>query len=265
MKNERKLRLVQPPPSEGGSAPTPPGGGGDEPPFSEEELRDAARLRDAIERGDDPVSSSLRAAWKPTELEEPDFEALLARGLGSTEELGGAAPSGPHEAPAAPAERAAADRLRAALELRDGGRKPAPGADATAGEQTASIDLAVALRAAWRPAPLDPLRNELLIAGGLRRLKRRSPVLTVVSIAVTITALAAGFALIVRPDGGRDAAERTAQVAHAPLIPARSTTALFDVAEPFPRTGGESKRIDRIATARAVDLRANRFSKWGVR
>lgn len=265
MKNERKLRLVQPPPSEGGAAPAPPGGGGDEPPFSEEELRDAARLRDAIERGDDPVSSSLRAAWKPAELEQPDFEALLARGLGGAEELGGAAPpSGPHEAPAAPEERAAADELHAALALRDGGRKPASGADVSSGEQTRGIDLAVALRAAWRPTPLDPLRNELLIAGGLRRLKRRSPVFTVATIAVTITALAAGLALIVRPEGTAPGGSST-QVAHAPLIPARSTTALFDAAEPFPRTGGESKRIDRIAGARAADLRANRFSKWGVR
>jgi hypothetical protein len=264
MKNERKLRLVQPLAPEGSSAATPPGGGGDEPPFSEEELREAARLRDAIERGDDPVSSSLRAAWKPDALPEPDFEALLARGLGSTEELGGAMPSGAHEAPAAPRERADADRLRAALELREGGQRSGSDADASSeGDEVPGVDLAVALRAAWRPAPLDPLRNELLIARGLRRLKRRSPVLTVATIAVTITALAAGFALMIRPQGGLPNGT-SAQVAR-PLIPARSTTALFDAAEPFPRTGGESKRIDRIAGARAADLRANRFSQWGVR
>jgi len=263
MKNERKLRLVQPLAPEGGSAAPPSGGppGGDEPPFSEEEIRDAALLRDAIERGDEPVSSALRAAWKPGALQEPDFEALLARGLGSSDEIRDAAPSGAHEAPAAPEERDAADQLRAALALRDSGERSD---GSTEGERAPGVDLALALRAAWRPASLDPLRNELLIARGLRRLKRRSPVLTVATIAVTITALAAGLALIVRPQGVAPNGS-SMHVAQGPLIPARSTTALFDAAEPFPRTGGESKRIDRIAGARAADLRANRFSQWGVR
>jgi hypothetical protein len=50
----------------------------------------------------------------------------------------------------------------------------------------------------------------------------------------------------------------------AAFIPTRSTDELFG-AQPFPRTGGESQRIDRIATARASDLRQNRFAAWGVR
>jgi hypothetical protein len=48
------------------------------------------------------------------------------------------------------------------------------------------------------------------------------------------------------------------------LIPARSTEALFDPAEKFPVRGGESARVDKIASARAADLRANRFASWGV-
>ena len=50
----------------------------------------------------------------------------------------------------------------------------------------------------------------------------------------------------------------------AAFIPTRSTDDLFGAA-PFPRTGGESQRIDRIAMARASDLRQNRFAAWGVR
>ena len=43
----------------------------------------------------------------------------------------------------------------------------------------------------------------------------------------------------------------------------RSTQALFP--ERFAATGGETARIDRIAMARATDLRDNEFAKWGVR
>jgi hypothetical protein len=51
----------------------------------------------------------------------------------------------------------------------------------------------------------------------------------------------------------------------ADLVPARSTLELFDPAEPFPREGEETSRIDRIAGARASDLRKNRYATWGVR
>ena len=46
---------------------------------------------------------------------------------------------------------------------------------------------------------------------------------------------------------------------------ARSADALFDATTPFPRHGEESARIDRIASARAADLRQNRFAAWGVK
>jgi hypothetical protein len=45
----------------------------------------------------------------------------------------------------------------------------------------------------------------------------------------------------------------------------RSAADLFDPTTPFPRAGGESARVDRIASARASDLRDNRFAAWGVR
>jgi hypothetical protein len=43
----------------------------------------------------------------------------------------------------------------------------------------------------------------------------------------------------------------------------RSTQALFP--DRFAPVGGETARIDRIAVARAADLRDNEFAKWGVR
>src|SRR6185436_1462185 len=75
-----------------------------EPPITEDELREAERIRDAIEAGDEPVSSSLRAAHQPSALAEIDHEALLARALGDV------------SAPPTRVERVAADRLRTALE-----------------------------------------------------------------------------------------------------------------------------------------------------
>ena len=51
----------------------------------------------------------------------------------------------------------------------------------------------------------------------------------------------------------------------AAFLRARSTDGLFDPAVPFQARGGESKRLSRIANARAADLRANRFASWGVR
>jgi hypothetical protein len=48
-------------------------------------------------------------------------------------------------------------------------------------------------------------------------------------------------------------------------VPSRSTDDLFDPHKEFPKTGGESARIDRIAMARTSDLRQNRFAAWGVK
>jgi hypothetical protein len=47
------------------------------------------------------------------------------------------------------------------------------------------------------------------------------------------------------------------------LTMSRSTQDLFD--QQFAPTGGETRRIDRIAMARATDLRDNEFARWGVR
>jgi hypothetical protein len=259
MKGERKLRLVPPP---GGAADRASGAGG-EPPPTEAELAEAAALREAMERGEDPLAAALRAAFDPAsiELDGEDHDALLARALGDAD----AAPT--------KAERARAEIFR--VELDTEARR---GAKAEGQSDEAAI--AGALRAAWAPRPIDPLKNEALIAQAMRkgagaqiqRPRGRVISFTMVSIGA-MAAVAAGiflFAGRVDLEGG---ASKTAAAppaapmtsAQASFIPARSAADLFDAATPFPRTGGESARIDRIASARASDLRANRFAAWGVR
>jgi hypothetical protein len=74
-----------------------------------------------------------------------------------------------------------------------------------------------------------------------------------------VAALAAGVALFFGPSGA------SRGPATAALVRVRSADDLFDAATPFPRRGEESARVDRIAGARAADLRQNRFAAWGVK
>jgi hypothetical protein len=243
---ERKLRLVPPlddggSPGKPGSAPMPPAPSepNEDAPISDEERAAAEALRDVIDRGEEPLAAELRAAFAPSALAEADLDAVLARAMGD-------------ESAATRAERDAAERLRAELE----GEAPV--------REAAALH---ALRLAAAPPALDPARNEELIEAALaradeQRRARRAVVGRRAAVAIaaisTVTALAAGLSLFFGQPR-RDAP------ATAALIPARSTEELFDAATPFPRRGEESARIDRIAAARASDLRANRFAAWGVR
>jgi hypothetical protein len=236
MKGERKLRLVPPPP------PDPPPVGealGGEPPFTPEEIAEAEALRLSLHRGEEPLAHVLRAAFSPRALGEEDLDALVKRALGD-------------EAATTAAEREGADRLRAELE----GAAP----------RALSAPLH-ALRLAARPTEIAPDRNEVLIAAAFRTARGRMAVVrriapvTMAALA-SVAALAAGVALSV---GKAPAPPEGAGAATAALIRARSAEDLFDPATPFPRSGEESARVDRIAGARARDLRRNRFTSWGVR
>jgi hypothetical protein len=235
MKGERKLRLVH---GGRGEAPRPPATPhGDEPPFTAEELAAATALREALDG--DLLAQELRAAYGPPALlGEPDLDALVTRALGD-------------ESAATSVERAAAERLRAELA---GEAQPGPEAE-----------LLRAVKLAAQPTPLAAERNEALIEAALRApLRQRGPQLrriaplTMAALA-GVAALAAGAALMF--DRGLPAPAS----ATAALVRARSADDLFDATTPFPRRGGESARIDRIASARAADLRQNRFAAWGVR
>ncbi|MGK3981651.1 hypothetical protein WME99_01340 [Sorangium sp. So ce136] len=249
-------------------------------PASDDELRAARELAEALEQGEVPLAAALRAAARPVGLDRADHEALLARALGD------------EDAPPTRAEQRAAERLRDALQPGGLGRgEPGggggPGGEGARGRQGAHgahdardelAELAAALRAAWRPAPLSELRSRKLIEAALRaapapRARRIAPV-TMAALS-TLAAAAAAAALIFgalreeRATVARaPAAPGAAAVAAAPppsLIEARSTAALFDPTAPFPREGGQTERIDRIAAARASDLRQNRYAAWGVR
>jgi hypothetical protein len=215
---------------------------------SDEELREAGALAESIARGGCALALALKAAAHPERLDEADHEALLARALGD-------------DAPPTKLEQRAADRLREAL---DGG-------DA----QDELAELAGSLRAAWRPAPLSELQSRSLIERALsatagRRPRRIAPV-TMAALS-TLAALAAGVALLLGEVGEERAPAASAprgpaaeSARRAALIPARTTASLFDPATPFPREGGQTARIDRVAAVRAADLRENRYAAWGVR
>jgi hypothetical protein len=157
------------------------------------------------------------------------------------------------DAPASAEEVAAADALREAL------------ASSSTNE---AAEFARALSLSHDPRPIDGTEHRALVEGAIaridaRRARARSVRARAAIVGVTGSlALAAAIALVV----GRaslDAESAPSSSSLEPLVPARSTQPLFR--EPFARTGGESARIDRIASARTADLRDNRFAAWGVR
>jgi hypothetical protein len=118
-------------------------------------------------------------------------------------------------------------------------------------------ELARVLRAAWSPEDLSREEHQKLVAKAIA--PRRATVVRVSFGASAILALAASVLLAVwtgKPP-------RPAPNLGPALTVSRSTQSLF--ARPFAPTGGESARVDRIAMARAADLRENQFAKWGVR
>ena len=119
-------------------------------------------------------------------------------------------------------------------------------------------ELARVLRAAWSPEDLSAEEHRKLVAQAIA--PRRAKVVRVSFGASAILALAASVLLVVWSDRG----PRPGPPNVGPTLSlSRSTQSLFG--RPFAPTGGESARVDRIAMARAADLRENEFAKWGVR
>jgi hypothetical protein len=158
--------------------------------------------------------------------------------------------SDPHDdAPATEKELAESARLRDALE--DPSRP------------SANADLARAMASAWSPRDLPAEAHRVLVERAMARhdvlRRRRGRVIRVSFGAGAVVALAAAVLLVLRTDPRSPDAVRSVEV----VAVSRSTQALFP--DRFAPTGGESSRIDRIAMARAADLRENEFAKWGVR
>jgi hypothetical protein len=123
-----------------------------------------------------------------------------------------------------------------------------------ASKESADADLLRAVKHAAEPKPIGKTDLDEAVKSGMVRGDRRSGgvVIRVAFGASFVLAAAAAIVFFL----GRGPAV-VPELAHA-----RSTQSLFT--ERFEARGGESARIDRIAVARAADLRENHIARWGV-
>jgi hypothetical protein len=176
------------------------------------------------------LAGALSAAWAPVALDPRRNAELVAFSL---------------EDPLAPpsAEEAReSERLRRALEAGDARHD--------------DVRLLRALAEANRPKATSGAADWAARSARSRAPRARKSNVLFVSFGAATLAAAAAFALFlgVSPRDAAPAAER--------LVPSRSTSDLFE--SEFEQ-GGATERIDRIASARAHDLRENRYAMWGAR
>jgi hypothetical protein len=177
------------------------------------------------------LAEALRSAWEPAPLDPRRQEELLEQAF--TDPF----------APATDDELRESERLRQALDAGD--------------ESHPDVRLLRALRAAKVPASLSPETAEAARSRAGRRTRGSGANVLFVSFGAAALAAAAAFALVI---GGGFHAEPAPRAAR--LLPSRSTSELFE--RQFEQ-GETTERIDRIASARAHDLRENRYRRWGAR
>jgi hypothetical protein len=160
--------------------------------------------------------------------------------------------SDPRDRPDPPDAPATEEELAESAKLRDALEDPSRPSD--------DAELARAMSSAWSPRDLSAEVHRTLVEKALRlhdARRRRGRVIRVSFGASAALALAAAVLLYVRSD------RQPPETVHGTAVAvSRSTQALFQ--DRFAPSGGESARIDRIAMARAADLRDNEFAKWGV-
>ncbi|GAC1373539.1 MAG: hypothetical protein NVSMB47_20820 [Polyangiales bacterium] len=125
--------------------------------------------------------------------------------------------------------------------------------------------LARSLRHAVAARPLEAAAHRAILDRALGARARSTPSPLVWIGGAFAAAASIAFAVLsvdARHDSAPSSASTSASLG-ASLVHARSLDGLF--AEPFPIDQPTSARIDRIAVARARDLRANHFTRWGVR
>ncbi|MGE0325673.1 MAG: hypothetical protein AB7K71_26280 [Polyangiaceae bacterium] len=206
--------------------------------LEEETPDDAEWLSDEAESD---FAEQLRAAFSPVELSPQLNQTLIELAL---------------EDPFAEAdeeEQAESERLREALDL---------------GESHPLADLARSVHAAADPGRIDAARNQELLDAALEGAKPSSKggnakVIRVAFGAVTaVLAAAAGMLLWVQTQSAAPTTGVQSPQASQELAVSRSTASLFH--EKFD-TKHTSERVDRIAMARAKELRSNRYASWGAR
>lgn len=125
-------------------------------------------------------------------------------------------------------------------------------------------ELCRALKAAYDPHEIDPRAHEWIVKRAVLRTQPKRSAKVVALIATgTALALAAGVVLVLSSGPRTSGPDDHRGLATASLVRSRSTQPLFDA--PFARHGGSSERMDRIASARSKDFRANRFERMGVK
>jgi len=155
------------------------------------------------------------------------------------------------EAPPTEEELVAAEALRRAFD-RDRGRP---------GNARADWELVLAVRAAASPAAISTAKHRRIVDAALERKARGKVIRVAFGAVASLLAMAAALAIVVRSPSPQGAMEASAAAPQMAL--SRSTAGLFP--DGIPPKGGTSDRVDRIAYARARDLRENRFARWGVR
>jgi len=187
------------------------------------------------------LAAALSSAYAPKELDESVNERLLREAL--EDPLG----------PASAEEVRESERLRRALD----GEVDHPDLDLV-------HSLVEAHRAARSEPAADLVERATERALGAARAKQHGSIVYLTFAGVL--AAAAAVALFVQAPPERTAA-KVAEPAPASVPPARSLQLSRTSEELFEHKfsrGHTSDRIDRIATARARDLRNNRFRQWGV-
>ena len=156
----------------------------------------------------------------------------------------------------------AAEALRRALDGRADAMAPGEKEDGAA----RAAELVQSIRAAASPVSLSRERHQRILDRALGAERRSRSKITYLAWggAASLVAMAAAIALVIRSESPSPSMAAKASSASRPAFAlARSTTDLFS--ESFPRSGGTTGRVDRIAYARAQDLRENRFARWGTR
>ncbi|HEX9294483.1 MAG TPA: hypothetical protein VF881_01575 [Polyangiaceae bacterium] len=122
-------------------------------------------------------------------------------------------------------------------------------------------ELLQSIRSAVAPVPLSDERHRRILDASLSPKRTGKVIYLAVGGMASLAAMAAALALVI----GQPRQQSPAAVAQArrALAVSRSAADLFP--EGIPPTGGTTERVDRIADARAQDLRENRFARWGIR